>query len=77
MHTVHCVCISPHACFLPTTCASFHVGLKEKAVVVESHKEEEEEAAATAKTHEHEPTEEGNTYVQIDHCRHMSMGRRT
>lgn len=49
-----------HACFLPTTCASSHVGLKEKDVVVAFRREE---TVAPVETAEPEPTPEGNTHV--------------
>lgn len=49
-------------CFLPTTCASSHVGLKEKAVVVTSRREE---AAAPVEIPEPEVTPEGTAHVPI------------
>lgn len=47
-----------HACFLPTTCASSHVGLKEKDVVASRR----EETSAPVETPEPEPTPEGNAH---------------
>lgn len=49
-------------CFLPTTCASSHVGLKEKAVVVTSRREE-----AAAPVDAPEPTPEGTSHVLYTH----------
>lgn len=80
----HCVCIwrvhtyaystcpvthCAHTCFLQTTCASSHVGLKEKDVVVTSRSPE---AAAPAETAHPEATPEGSaqrTHWQYN-CEH-------
>lgn len=51
-----------YKCFPPTTCASSHVGLKEKAVVVTAR---QEQAAAPVETPE--PTPEGTTHVHWTH----------
>lgn len=45
-----------YKCFLPTICASSHIGLKEKDVIASRR----EETAAPVETPEHEPTPEGN-----------------
>lgn len=50
------VCCVYRGCFLPT-CASSHVGLKEKAVVAS----QRQEAAAAVETPEDDPTPEGTT----------------
>lgn len=57
---VSCDTLNTHTCFLQTTCASSHVGLKEKDVVVTSRSPE---AAAPAETAHPEATPEGREHT--------------